>query len=72
MMLKNMILLREKAKFNLKKLFSDEKGEVNIVAIVVLIGIAVLLALFFKEQIMALLESLFSTITTKSNEVVGG
>ncbi len=40
----------------------NEKGEVNVVAIVVLIGIAVLLALFFKEQIGGLLKDLFDTI----------
>jgi flagellin-like protein len=35
----------------MKQFFTDEKGEVNIVAIVVLIGIAVLLAVVFKGKI---------------------
>lgn len=56
----------------LRNLFTDEKGEVNIVAIVVLIGIAVLLALVFKEQIEKLLESLFGTITDNATKAVGG
>ena len=56
----------------LRKLFSDEKGEVNIVAIVVLIGIAVLLALIFKDQITALLQRLFGTISDNANNAVGG
>ena len=42
--------------------FHKENGEVNIVAIVVLIGIAVLLAIFFKDQIGNLLKSMFGTI----------
>ena len=72
MMLQNMMLLGNMAKFKLKKLFTDEKGEVNIVAIVVLIGIAVLLALIFKDQIIALLERLFGTISENANDAVGG
>ena len=58
-MIQSLIMLGSMAKFKLRDLFSDEKGEVNIVAIVVLIGIAVLLALIFKEQIENLLETLF-------------
>lgn len=41
---------------------ADEDGEVNIVTIVVLIGIAVLLAVLFKDNISNLLRSLFKTI----------
>ena len=55
-----------------KGALSDERGEINIVAIVVLIGIAVLLALIFKEQIQNLLETLFGTITENANNAVGG
>ncbi len=71
-MLQNLMMMGTMAKFKLRKLFSDEKGEVNIVAIVVLIGIAVLLALIFKDQIETLLETLFGTITDKANDAVGG
>ncbi|MBQ3196168.1 MAG: flagellin-like protein [Clostridia bacterium] len=58
------------AKAKLRKFFSDEKGEVNIVAIVVIIGIAVLLALIFKEQISNLLTSLFGTINQSATNAV--
>lgn len=58
------------AKMKLRDLFTDEKGEVNIVAIVILIGIAVILALIFKDQIKALLETLFGTITKKATDAV--
>lgn len=72
MTLQNMKMFGMGAKMLLRKLFSDEKGEVNIVAIVVLIGIAVLLAVIFKDQVTALLNSLFGTITTNANKAVNG
>lgn len=71
-MMQNLMLMGTMAKMKLRKFFSDEKGEVNIVAIVVLIGIAVLLALIFKDQIESLLETLFGTITENANDAVGG
>lgn len=49
---------------------TDEQGDVNVVSIVVLIGIAVLLAVLFREQITALLESLFSTISGNATNAV--
>jgi len=70
MMLQKMMILGSIAKMKLRDLFTDEKGEVNIVAIVILIGIAVILALIFKDQIKALLETLFGTITTKATDAV--
>lgn len=71
-MMQNLMLMGTMAKMKLRSFFSDEKGEVNIVAIVVLIGIAVLLALIFKDQIESLLETLFGTITENANDAVGG
>ncbi len=58
------------AKYKLMKLFSDERGDVNVVAIVVLIGVAVLLAILFKDQIGALLTSLLGTINENAEGVV--
>ena len=68
MMLQKMMILGSIAKMKLRDLFTDEKGEVNIVAIVILI--AVILALIFKDQIKALLETLFGTITKKATDAV--
>ena len=65
-------MLADMAVLKLRKLFSDEKGDVNIVSIVVLIGIAVLLALVFKDQVTKLLESLFQTISGNATKAVGG
>lgn len=57
-----------KARLAFSKFMCDEEGDVNIVSIVVLIGIAV----FFKGQIMDLLETLFGTIKDKANSAVSG
>ena len=56
------------AKFN--KLMRDEKGEVNIVAIVILIGIAVALAIIFRGAIVNLIKSLLNQITGSANNAI--
>lgn len=59
-----------KGKGALARFRNDERGEVNIVAIVVLIGIAVLLAIVFKDNIIKLLNSLFITINNSANNAI--
>ena len=58
------------AKAKLRSFLSKENGEVNIVAIVVLCGIAVILALVFKDGIKRILEGLFGTIEKNANEAI--
>lgn len=58
------------AKAQMIKFLRDERGDVNIVSIVVLIGVAVLLAIVFKDAIGKLLKSLLETITKNSTDVV--
>ena len=53
-----------------KDFFRNEDGEVNIIAIVVLIGIAILLALIFKDRIAELINSLFDTIDSNAQNAV--
>ena len=48
----------------------DEKGEVSIVSMVVLIGVAVLLAIVFKDAIGNLIQNLLDTIETNASNVV--
>lgn len=52
------------------KLFTNEEGAVDIVAIVVLIGVAVLLAIVFKDQIGNLVSTLLEQIGGKASNVV--
>lgn len=53
-------------------LVHDENGEVNIVATVVLIGIAVGLAIVFKGRIEELLKHLFDSLGGRAEAVVRG
>ncbi len=66
-MLMGMVL---KAQSKVESFFKKEDGEVNIIAIVVLIGIAILLALIFKDRIAALINSLFDTIDQNAQNAV--
>ena len=76
-MLQNLNVMMVFAKAKLNSFLRDERGDVNIVSIVVLIGIAVLLAIVFKDAIGELLTNLLETITGNAtgavnNPVEGG
>lgn len=58
------------ARVKLDAFLKREDGAVDIVAIVVLIGVAVLLAIVFKDQLGRLISDLFSTISGNSTDVV--
>lgn len=58
------------AKINFEDRLKEEKGAVDIVAIVVLIGIAVVLAVTFREQIGNLLDTLFAGISQNASKAV--
>lgn len=53
----------------LGRFIKDERGEVNIVATIILLGIAVLLAVFFRKQIGDLVSNIFSAISGKEDEL---
>lgn len=61
-----------KARFAVNDFIRDEEGDVNIVSMVVLIGIAVLLAVVFKNQVKGLIETLFTTIQGTATNAVSG
>lgn len=61
-----------KAKWGVQDFFTKENGEVNIVSIVVLCGIAVLLALLFQEKMTSLITDLFTTISGNAVDAVSG
>ncbi len=68
----NLMLLKMWVQAKLGKFVSDEKGEVNIVAIVILIGIAVVLAIIFKDAILGLINTLLDQITNNAKNAVKG
>lgn len=47
-----------------------ENGDVNVVSIVVLIGIAVLLAIIFRKQVTKLINNMFKTISNNTNNAI--
>lgn len=59
-----------KAKTAVNSFIADEKGDVNVVSIVVLIGVAVLLALIFKDAISGLINDLINTISGNASNAV--
>lgn len=58
------------AKCKVRDFMYREDGDVNIVSIVVLIGIAIILAIVFRKAIVNLLENLFNQINTNANGVI--
>lgn len=54
----------------LGRFIKDERGEVNIVATIILLGIAVLLAVAFRNQISGLVKSIFDAIRGKEDELI--
>ena len=64
----NDLKIRGKVLFN--RFLRDEEGDVNVVSIVVLIGVAVLLAVVFKKQAKKLIETLFKAIGTSAGTAI--
>ena len=58
------------AKMKLREFFTKENGDVNVVSIVVLIGIAVVLAIVFRDAIESLINTLLDGIKQNANEAV--
>ena len=59
-----------KAKEKVADFFTKENGDVNVVSIVFLIGIAVVLAIVFKDKAKALVESLMGTVRKKATDAI--
>ena len=57
------------AKMAFHRFIYGEKGDTNIVSIVVLIGIVIMLAAIFRTQISSLVESLLGNIVNQANVV---
>ena len=55
-------------KLKVKEFFTNEEGDTNIVSMVVLIGIAVLLAIVFKDAIADLIDKLLESIGNNATD----
>lgn len=52
-----------------KAALKDERGEANIIAIILILAIVIALAIIFKSQITTLFNTIWSSIFGKVNEV---
>lgn len=68
----NLTMMKMWLQAKLGKFVKDEKGEVNIVAMVILIGIAVVLAIIFKDAIGGLINSLLNQIKGNATNAIQG
>lgn len=70
-MLTNLYLMAQTRAILLKNkiasIFKDEKGEVNIIAIIVILAIALALAVIFRNQIVKLFDQIWGKIWSNSN-----
>ncbi|MDR1328138.1 MAG: flagellin-like protein [Oscillospiraceae bacterium] len=69
-MLNRLAIFAVLAKARLREFFTKEDGEVNIVAIVVLIGIAIVLAIIFRNNISNLLNRLFNQVNSTADNAI--
>jgi hypothetical protein len=69
-MLKWFFICAAFAKARFEAFLAREDGEVNIVAIVVLIGIAILLAILFRNYITNLLNMLFGQVNNTARNAI--
>lgn len=69
-MLDNLLIKALIAKNRIRTFLKDEKGEVNVVAIIVLIAVAIVTAGVFKEQIGNLVVNLFKNLTSKGQSAI--
>lgn len=69
LLIKGMIA-KEAMKESLKGFFKKESGEVNVVAIIVLIAVAI--AIVFKKQLTDLVTTLLGSLTTKGTKAING
>ncbi len=65
-----LISMYVKAQCKAHDFLTKEDGDVNIVSIVVIIGIVILLAVLFKDEIAKLLKDMFDTIGGNANNVI--
>ncbi len=69
-MLKKMMLKKAWLSNKVANFVASERGDVNVVSIVVLIGIAIILAFAFRKGISAILETLINTIRGNATKTI--
>lgn len=70
--MKKLDMMYLKTKQMVTNFFYDEQGDVNIVSMVVLMGVAVILALVFKNQLKGIIERLTNTVEQQADKAIKG
>lgn len=58
------------AMIHIKNFFTDEKGSVDLVTIVILVAIAIALAVIFKNKIVEILTNMFDSMDQNTQDIV--
>lgn len=58
------------AQQKLKKLWNDERGETNIIAIILILAIVIALAIIFRNQLTALFNKIWSSLFSNVDNVI--
>jgi flagellin-like protein len=58
------------AQKKLQKLWSDERGETNIIAIILILAIVIALAIIFRTQLTALFNKIWSSLFSNVDNVI--
>ncbi len=58
------------AQRKLKKLWNDESGETNIIAIILILAIVIALAIIFRNQLTALFNKIWSSLFSNVDNVI--
>lgn len=58
------------ARLKIENFFRKEDGEVNIIAIIILMAVAITLALLFKDKVKDLMDTLFGALERKASNAI--
>lgn len=59
-------------KFLVNEFLFDEEGDVNVVSIIVLIGVAIILAVVFRDRAKELISTLMGNVDTQATNAIEG
>ncbi len=67
---KKLCVMGIKAKESLKQIWKSERGDTNIIAIILILAIVIALAIVFKSQLSALFSRIWSSIFSDVGSVI--
>ncbi|MDD5934649.1 MAG: Flp1 family type IVb pilin [Clostridiales bacterium] len=69
-MYEKLLKLQVSAKIKKDQFLHEERGEVNMIAIIMIIAVVIVLAVVFKDQLKKLIEELFGKIQGKADSAM--